>query len=1088
MSNNGIGVVGVAPKVKLLSCKFLAANGSGTDQAAIACFDYVVMLKGGGVNVRVTSNSGGGPRSLDPLQYPYALEAAIDAAGAAGILNVFAAGNSGANNDIAPYDPASFTSPNNATVAASDSSDNRAGFSNFGATSVDLAAPGVGIVSTYNGTSYASSSGTSMATPHVAGAAAFMLSQRPDLSPSQVKTMLLATVDKLSPWNGFVASGGRLNVLAAVAMAWGELPPLVSLTSPANGAAYAAPATVDLAATASDSDGGVTKVDFYANGALVGTDTTSPYTFSWASVPVGAYSLTARATGNFGVTTTSTPVAIAVTTAPTVALTGPAPGAGYTAPATASDPGGSVAQVEFFANGGLIGSDATSPYSLDWLNVAAGAYTLTARATENLGLTTTSAGVAITVAAPNTPPTVSVTGPAPGAGYTAPATVAITAAASDPGGSVAQVEFFANGGLIGSDATSPYSLDWLNVARPRAVAVEVTEDAAAIRVTTGRARFEVARHGAKFFHSVLADGTPTVDPSRTGLQISGDAGRYDLSIEHATVEDTGPVRAVVCLKGLAGPPEDPGRLHVIMRIHFFAGSATTRCDLTLRNPRAAAHPGGFWELGDDRSVLLRDVSFLAALATDTDPGEVACSPETADPLTPAAGPLELFQASSGGVHWNSRNHVDRHGNVPLAFQGYRLEMDGAVRTGLRATPIVAVTQGPRTLALSMPDFWQNFPKAIGASGDHVVLHLFPAHHPGLHELQPGEQKTHVFFVAWGEDGVSAVPLAWTRTPLRAYATPAHYCDSGAVPYLLPADRDPNRDYVALVGAALDGEASFVQKREVIDEYGWRNFCDMYADHESAYYIGPSPGISHYNNQYDAIAGCARQFMRSGDWRWWTQKRELASHVVDVDLYHTDDDKPAYNQGLFLRTAHYVDAGRSTHRSYPKAPGSSGGGPSAEHNFATGLLLHHFLAGEPDSHEAVIRLAQRVVDMDDGSKTVFRWVSRSPAGVASATNSPLYHGPGRGAGYSIAVLLDGFRLTRDPNLLEKAESLIRRCVHPRDDIQARQLLDAERRWSYTVFLHILGRYLDEKVERNELDMMYSYARQALLAYGRWMAAH
>src|SRR5205807_1709646 len=128
--------------------------------------------------------------------------------------------------------------------------------------------------------------------------------------------------------------------------------------------------------------------------------------------------------------------------------------------------------------------------------------------------------------------------------------------------------------------------------------------------------------------------------------------------------------------------------------------------------------------------------------------------------------------------------------------------------------------------------------------------------------------------------------------------------------------------------------------------------DLYADHEGAHYSGARPVISHYNNQYDAVAGCARQFMRSGDWRWWTQMSELTSHVVDVDLYHTDDDKAAYNHGLFWHTAHYVDAGRSTHRSYPRAPGVHGGGPSAEHNFATGLLLHYFLTGEPDSREAV----------------------------------------------------------------------------------------------------------------------------------------
>src|SRR5205814_910950 len=127
-----------------------------------------------------------------------------------------------------------------------------------------------------------------------------------------------------------------------------------------------------------------------------------------------------------------------------------------------------------------------------------------------------------------------------------------------------------------------------------------------------------------------------------------------------------------------------------------------------------------------------------------------------------------------------------------------------------------------------------------------------------------------------------------------------------------------------------GEKTFEQKRETIDEYGWRNFGDLYADHEAAFHRGPQPLVSHYNNQYDGIAGCAYQFMRSGDVRWWRLCAELAAHTTDIDIYHTDLDKAAYNRGLFWHTVHYVDAGLATHRSYPRAAGVGGGGPSPEH--------------------------------------------------------------------------------------------------------------------------------------------------------------
>ena len=164
--------------------------------------------------------------------------------------------------------------------------DSRASFSNYGATSVDLAAPGVSILSTRN-SAYSSSSGTSMAAPHVAGAAALLSGLKPSLTVAAIKSLLMSSVDQLGPWNGIVASGGRLNMYLAALDASGDIPPTVSLTSPANGSKFTAPATTTVTASASDPDGSVTKVDFYANGALIGTDTTSPYSVSWANVPGG---------------------------------------------------------------------------------------------------------------------------------------------------------------------------------------------------------------------------------------------------------------------------------------------------------------------------------------------------------------------------------------------------------------------------------------------------------------------------------------------------------------------------------------------------------------------------------------------------------------------------------------------------------------------------------------------------------------------------------------------------------------------------------------------------------------------------------
>ena len=166
----------------------------------------------------------------------------------------------------------------------------------------------------------------------------------------------------------------------------------------------------------------------------------------------------------------------------------------------------------------------------------------------------------------------------------------------------------------------------------------------------------------------------------------------------------------------------------------------------------------------------------------------------------------------------------------------------------------------------------------------------------------------------------------------------------------------------------------------------------------------------------------------------------------------------------------------------------GGGPSNEHNYTTGLLHYYYLTGDPLAREAVLGLANWVINMDDGSHHLLGRFDRRPTGLCSSTASRDYHGPGRGAGNSINALLDAYALTRETRYLAKAEELIRRCIHPKDVIAQRHLDDVEHRWSYTVFLQVLGKYLDIKVEAGDLDYMYSYARASLLHYAAWMLEH
>jgi subtilisin family serine protease len=210
--NNGVGVVGVNWQVGLLAVKVLDNQGSGYLSDIAAGIDYAVAR---GVSVISMSLGGSNNSSI--------LEDAIAGAKAADILVVVAAGNETTDNDVTPSYPANSVHENVISVAATTSSDSLASFSNWGRTTVHVAAPGNNIVSTIPG-GYASYSGTSMATPHVAGVVALMKAGNSGLSYSQIKTILMQTVDPISALTTKVVSGGRINVAAALAAAIATTP------------------------------------------------------------------------------------------------------------------------------------------------------------------------------------------------------------------------------------------------------------------------------------------------------------------------------------------------------------------------------------------------------------------------------------------------------------------------------------------------------------------------------------------------------------------------------------------------------------------------------------------------------------------------------------------------------------------------------------------------------------------------------------------------------------------------------------------------------------------------------------------------
>ena len=205
VGDNGVGVTGVAQQVRVMGLKFIGANGEGTAADAVSAILYASAN-----GAHVTNNSYGGDG------FSQAMLDAIRTADARNSLFVAAAGNSFSDNDVAPVYPAGYDVPNVVSVAATDDEDDLAWFSNAGAKSVDLAAPGVDVYSTSPGGGYRFDSGTSMAAPHVAGAAALAKARFPGATDVGLKALLLRSVDPV-PWlQGVVRTTGRLNVDTAV--------------------------------------------------------------------------------------------------------------------------------------------------------------------------------------------------------------------------------------------------------------------------------------------------------------------------------------------------------------------------------------------------------------------------------------------------------------------------------------------------------------------------------------------------------------------------------------------------------------------------------------------------------------------------------------------------------------------------------------------------------------------------------------------------------------------------------------------------------------------------------------------------------
>ena len=360
----------------------------------------------------------------------------------------------------------------------------------------------------------------------------FTYASTPDGSTTDASVDRLVFLFAPNSSTGDVYYFDNLRSLTKVGTAPTNVAPTVSLTSPANGATFTAPASITISANAADSDGTVSKVDFYNGTTLLNSDPSAPFSYTWTGVAAGTYAITAKATDNAGAITTSTAVSITVNAAPTgQAIPGKIEAESYSAmlgiqTEGTTDTGGGL-------NVGYIDAGDYMDYAV---NVAtAGSYTVGFRVASAVGggqlelrnsagtalgsvavgntggwqvWTTVNATVTLTAgtqtlrvyaptagsnlnwlsfaaAAGNTPPTVSLTSPANGAAFVAPASITISANAADANGTVSSVAFYNGTTLLNTDTSAPYSYTWTGVAAGTySITAKATDNAGAVTTSS----------------------------------------------------------------------------------------------------------------------------------------------------------------------------------------------------------------------------------------------------------------------------------------------------------------------------------------------------------------------------------------------------------------------------------------------------------------------------------------------------------------------------------------------------------------------------------------------------------------------------
>ncbi len=419
-----------------------------------------------------------------------------------------------------------------------------------------------------------------------------------------------------------------------------------------------------------------------------------------------------------------------------------------------------------------------------------------------------------------------------------------------------------------------------------------------------------------------------------------------------------PIYATLKQQYRAQVDEGKKYLNVVVEYKLDYPSNQLKINLSIHNPMPLIQKNGQWDLGNENSIELS--SFGLKLSLPNSAFSVADSNIN-------SGEFRRFDQwslrinNSGGENWQSKNHVDKNGVVPKTERGAEIvevtNQQTRKHSTLRPSPVFDLSNQAQRFVIDINHMWEKFPLQVAAYNNDIDVNFCDDSAASPIELQPGEIKFH---------SLSIVLLQATSNTAPNLSSPALtlnpdiVCNANTIPWLTTSiAQGPLNDIVNL---GLTGARNFFAKREAVDEFGWRNFGDIYADHEAVGHTGEDIFVSHYNNQYDPLQGFLKQWLISGDSRWKKLADELFEHIVNIDIYHTELDKQEYNGGLFWHTDHYVEAETATHRTYSKRQKTGvyedhagAGGPGSHHCYSSGLALYSQLTGNESAKNAVIKL-------------------------------------------------------------------------------------------------------------------------------------